>query len=79
MRTWEKWYWGIDLTLMILFLIGYHTNTNPEYYTVTINNQPQRPATGTEVYISALIVFIGIAGLLWLIIRYFANKGDDKK
>jgi hypothetical protein len=24
-------------------------------------------------------VFIGIAGLLWLIIRYFANKGDDKK
>ncbi|CAG8672058.1 13642_t:CDS:1, partial [Ambispora gerdemannii] len=42
----------------------YHTNTNPEYYTATINNQPPRPATGTEVYISALIVFIGIVGLL---------------
>ena len=77
-KTWEKWYWGVDLAIMIFVLIGYHTNTDPKNYVMNINGVP-RPMTATEAYSGAFIIFVGVMGLLWLIIRYFVNRGDDKK
>ncbi len=62
---------------MIVYFIGYHRNTDPNSYKVTNIDGKTRPMTTTEIYIGGLIFFVGIMGLLWLIIRYFANK--DKK
>jgi hypothetical protein len=48
---------------MILTLIGYHTNNDPNNYTMTINGET-RPMTATEAYVGAFILFIGIGALL---------------
>lgn len=75
-RNWEKWYWGIDLSLMILMIVGHYYN--PESYKIKLlSDEKKRIMTRTEAIIFALVFFVGIGGLLWLTIRYFKNREND--
>lgn len=74
-KTWEKIYWGLDITLMILSLVGY--KIKPESYTMETNGV-KRIMTWGEVILGNFIIYVGIMGLIWLIVRYFVNK-DEKK
>ena len=74
-KTWEKWYWGVDLTLIILSLIA--SKIKPEYFTIEINGV-KRIMTFAEAVLGIFIAYVVIAGLIWLIVRYFVNK-DEKK
>lgn len=73
MKTWEKWYWGVDIALIIITLVGY--GTYPELYKMKIDGV-ERIATWGEIITGVLILYVGLLGLVWLIIRYFVNKGE---
>jgi len=76
-KTWEKWYWGIILGLIILSIIGY--SSDPTKYTIKLGNSPEKIMTWKDLIIFILTFYIGFLGLIWLIIRYFVNRGGDKR
>jgi hypothetical protein len=76
MKTWEKWYWGVDIALIIFSLVGY--KVKPENYTMEIDGA-KRVMTVGELIMSVSILYIGLAGLIWLIVRYFVNKRERER
>jgi len=76
-RTWEKWYWGIIFCLIILSLIGY--SNDPTKFTIKLGNGPERIMTWKEMIIFTLVFYVGFLGLIWLIVRYFVNKGKGSR
>lgn len=74
-KTWEKVYWGVDITLIILSLIGY--KWKPENFTIETDGV-KRIMTFAEAVLGIFILYVVITGLIWLIVRYFVNK-DEKK
>ena len=76
-KTWEKWYWGIILGLIIISLVGY--SVDPTKFTIKLGDSPERVMTWTDFIMFIFFFYIVFLGLIWLIARYFANKGDKRE
>ena len=84
MKTWEKWYWGIILTLFFIVVLSISLSKDGVKVVNTIANKT------TITYIprsKALAYFIpgwlGFFGLIWLIAKAvtggFSKNGKGKK
>ena len=72
-KTWEKIYWAVVITLLTLMVIGYHQNTDPKRYVVD-----GKPLTTVQVYLGIFGFWGGLAVITWLVARYFVNKETKK-
>lgn len=79
MKTWEKVYWGIILVFLGLMIVGIiaHKGDIPVKTTIgnrtTINHYSKWKVLGI-----ALLVWLGLFGLIWLIAK-FVTGGFSKK
>jgi large-conductance mechanosensitive channel len=76
MKTWEKWYWGVDIALIIFSLVGY--KVKPENFTMEIDGV-KRVMTFGELIMSLFLFYIVFFGLIWLVVRLIVNKGWSEK
>ena len=77
-RTWEKWYWGIILSFLALFLIGVVKHEGEfKVETTVMGVKDTKYWSKSKVALYGTIFILVVSLILWLIIRFFV--GDEKK
>jgi hypothetical protein len=76
MKTWEKWYWGITLTLFFTVVLSISLRDRIK---VVINNQTIVNCISKEKALSYFIpIYLSVFGLIWLIVKVISG-GFSKK
>ena len=73
-KTWEKWYWGIFISLAALVVVGACTTKEVE---ITVFGSKRIYTEFNDRLKAGLItaaVIIGVALVIWLIIRLFSRE-----
>ncbi|MCE8163566.1 MAG: hypothetical protein I3273_03570 [Candidatus Moeniiplasma glomeromycotorum] len=73
-KKWEKWYWGIVISLATFFVVGFCVSKEVK---ITIGSETKKYTDFADKLKYGLIVagiIVGVAFLIWLLIRLFSKN-----
>ena len=73
-RTWEKWYWGIILSLTAIIIVAIFTDT---FVLNILGRELHKEWSKTKQFYVVVPSFLGFFLVIWLICRLVGS--DDKK